>query len=1083
VTREDNKAIKPENILTSHQAQAALDYQGLFAALPGLYLVLTPSFVIVDGSDAYFQATMTKREEVIGRLVFDVFPDNPSDPNADGVKNLRASLENVLKYRKPHTMAIQKYDIRRPEAAGGGFEERYWSPLNSPVFHANGEITYIINRAEDVTEFVRLKQQESEQCRINQALQIRNKQIEAEMYVTAQESAQREQALRDRSVAAQHQAEAAYKQVGQILESMTDGFVALDRDWRITYQNAAGEKVNGKPRTEIIGKTHWEVWAASVGTNIEYQYRRAMAQQIPVEFEHRYYEPPDYDVWLEIRAYPNEDGLAIFYRDITERKRIEAVQRESEAKLRFILDSSEIGEWDLDLTTQPYTTYRSLKHDQIFGYASLLPEWSYEIFLTHVHPDDRIGIDEKFQQTLSNYADWDFECRIIHPDQSIHYIWARSSVYRDINGIPIRLLGMVVDITERKRESEALRESERRFRRLVESNLFGIVFGDSFGKLHYANDYLLNLLGYTLEEFQSEQIRWDELTPPEFGALDAQAVEQLIARGVCEPYEKVYLHKNGRRISILIAAALLQEPYNEIQEVIAFILDLTELKRVSLERDRFFNLSSDMLAIGNLEGYFTQLNPAWEKYLGFSQTQLKAQPYLDFVHPDDKDATLFEAQKLAQGCETIGFSNRYRTASGSYRWISWNVVPFREENIFYAVARDITNSKLAQIEREQLLLREQIAREAAERASRIKDEFLAVLSHELRSPLNPILGWSKLLQSGRLDPAKTIEAHAIIERNAKLQVQLIDDLLDVSRILRGKLVLNAAPLNLGNVILAAIDTVQLVGNAKSIQIITQINPAVSVIGDATRLQQVVWNLLSNAVKFTPKSGKIEVYLRSISNNAQIQVIDTGKGISQEFLPDVFEHFRQEDGSTTRKFGGLGLGLAIVRQIVELHGGTVAADSPGVGQGATFTVQIPLCENVVLSPIPHTDTSLNLNGINILVVDDDSDSREFIAFILEQQQAKVTAVASGLEALEVLTIAPYDLLISDIGMPQMDGYMLIQAIRAKEQGKSILALALTAYAGEFNEQQAINAGFQKHISKPIDANVVIESARALVKHLL
>ena len=952
MTREQVTA--KSNNITGNNLETALDFQALFAALPGLYLVLTPASAIATASDAYLLATMTKREEIVGRFVFDVFPDNPNDPNADGVKNLRASLENVLKYRKPHAMAIQKYDIRRLESNDGGFEERYWSLLNSPVFDANGEITYIINRVEDVTEFVRLQQQHSEQQQLNQALKIRNERIEAEMYVRAQESAQREQALCATSVAAQHQAETAYMQVGQILESMTDAFVALDRDWRITYQNAAGEKINGKPRTEIIGKTHWEVWTASVGTNIEYQYRRAMAEQVPVKFEHHYYAPPDLDVWLEIRAYPNIDGLGIFYRDITESKQAENI----------------------------------------------------------------------------------------------------------------------------------LLESERRFKRLVESNLFGIVFGDCLGKLHYANSYLLNLLGYTLEEFQSKQVRWDELTPKEFTALDTKAVEQLTARGVCEPYEKVYLHKNGRRIPILIAAALVDEPYNETQEVIAFILDLTELKRVSEERDRFFNLSSDMLAIGNLEGYFTQLNPAWEKILGFSQTELKAQPYIKFVHPDDKDATLFEAQKLAQGCEIIGFSNRYRTASGSYRWISWNVVSFPEQNIFYAVARDISNSKLAEIEREQLLLREQTAREAAERASRIKDEFLAVLSHELRSPLNPILGWSKLLQSGKLNPTKTTEAIAIIERNAKLQVQLIDDLLDVSRILRGKLVLNAAPLNLVSVILSAIDTVQLAADAKSIQIKTEINPAVSVIGDATRLQQVVWNLLSNAVKFTPQSGKIKVHLRAISNNAQIQVIDTGKGISQEFLPYVFEHFRQEDGSTTRKFGGLGLGLAIVRQIVELHGGPVAVESPGVGQGAKFTVQIPLSSNAVQTPIPQcTDTSLNLNGINILVVDDDTDSREFIVFILEQQQAKVTAVASGLEALEVLTQATPDLLISDIGMPQMDGYMLIQAIRATERGKLIPAIALTAYVGESNEIQAMNAGFQKHISKPIDADVVVESARALVRHLL
>lgn len=957
MTREQETA--KSNHITGNNLETALDFQALFAAVPGLYLVLTPDFAIAAGSDAYFQATMTKREEVVGRFIFDVFPDNPDDPSAKGVENLQASLESVLKYRKPHTMAIQKYDIRRLESAGGGFEERYWSPQNSPVFDANGDITYIIHRAEDVTEFVRLKQHSSEQRRINQALQIHNEQIEAELYVRAQESAQREQALR-----------------------------AL-----------------------------------------------------------------------------------------------------SEQRLKLALLTAKLGSWELNLTTAKLTcSDRCLAN---FGRSSQAEFCHHQDLLDAIHPEDRERVQAAINYAIENQTDYEIEYRNIWLDGSIHWVLVQGQVICDNSGIPVRMVGVTLDMSERqaalrdrKRAEETLRESERRFKRLVESNLFGIVFGDCFGKLHYANDYILNLLGYTLEEFQSGQVRWDELTPKEFAALDAKGIEQLTARGVCKPYEKVYLHKNGRRIPILIAAALLDEPDNETQEVIAFILDLTELKRVSEERDRFFNLSVDMLAIGNLEGYLTQLNPAWEKVLGFSAAELKAQPYIEFVHPDDREATLIEAQKLTQGCEKSGFENRYRTAYGSYRWFSWNVISFPEQNIFYAIARDISSAKLAEIEREQLLLREQTAREAAERASRIKDEFLAVLSHELRSPLNPILGWSKLLQSGKLNPAKTTEAIAIIERNARLQVQLIDDLLDVSRILRGKLVLNAAPLNLEGVILSAIDTVQLAADAKSIQIQTEINPTVSVIGDATRLQQVVWNLLSNAVKFTLQSGKIKVNLRRIASNAQIQVIDTGKGISQEFLPYVFEHFRQEDGSTTRKFGGLGLGLAIVRQIVELHGGTVAVESRGVGQGATFTVQIPLSSNAVQTPIlQSTEVSSNLSGINILVVDDDTDSREFIAFILEQQQAKVTAVASGLEALEVLTQAPCDLLISDIGMPQMDGYMLIQAIRAKEQGKLIPAIALTAYVGEINEIHAINAGFQKHISKPIDADVVVESARALVRHLL
>ena len=357
-----------------------------------------------------------------------------------------------------------------------------------------------------------------------------------------------------------------------------------------------------------------------------------------------------------------------------------------------------------------------------------------------------------------------------------------------------------------------------------------------------------------------------------------------------------------------------------------------------------------------------------------------------------------------------------------------------------------------------------------------------MLSHELRTPLNPILGWSRLLQNGRLNPAKTTEALATIERNAKLQVQLIDDLLDVSRILRGKLVLDAVPLDLSNVVFAAIDTIRLAANAKSQQITTEITPNVTVIGDTTRLQQIVWNLLSNAVKFTPQGEKIEVSLKCVDINAEIKVKDTGKGINPDFLPHVFDHFQQEDASTTRKFGGLGLGLAIARQLVELHGGTVAVDSPGEGLGATFTVKIPLASDIIQTPRLQSANLLttNLSGINILVVDDEPDSRDFVAFALAQEQANVTTVASGSEALKAIAQTVPDLLISDIGMPGMDGYTLMRTIRASQQGKAIPAIALTAYAGEINEQGAMEAGFQRHIAKPVDPNLVVAIALELVR---
>lgn len=370
---------------------------------------------------------------------------------------------------------------------------------------------------------------------------------------------------------------------------------------------------------------------------------------------------------------------------------------------------------------------------------------------------------------------------------------------------------------------------------------------------------------------------------------------------------------------------------------------------------------------------------------------------------------------------------------------------------------------------------------------RIKDEFLAVLSHELRSPLNPILGWTSLLRKGSLDQSKIAYAVQSIERNAKLQVQLIEDLLDISRILQGKLSLNVMPVDLGAVIKAALETVQLAAVAKSVRIQTTISSTpVRINGDAARLQQVVWNLLSNAVKFTPNDGEITVALTIAGTDAQISVSDTGKGINPDFIPYIFEHFRQEDGATTRKFGGLGLGLAIARQIVELHGGSIQAESLGIEQGATFTVKLPLPKHndyqISNQPISDGLTSsftLPLLNVKILVVDDEFDTRELVVFVFEQAGPIVTSVASAIAALSVLVEFKPDVLVSDIGMPEMDGYMLIRKIRAMSLNKPIPALALTAYAGEINSKQAVEAGFQRHISKPIDPEVLVQTIVALI----
>jgi len=399
------------------------------------------------------------------------------------------------------------------------------------------------------------------------------------------------------------------------------------------------------------------------------------------------------------------------------------------------------------------------------------------------------------------------------------------------------------------------------------------------------------------------------------------------------------------------------------------------------------------------------------------------------------------------------------------------------------ISNNITDRVQIERDRERILQEKQAALAESERVNRIKDEFLAVLSHELRSPLNPILGWTKLLQTRKLDETKTIAALETIERNAKAQCQLIDDLLDMARVLRGKLTLNVAPVNLLRAIEAAIDTVQTAAIAKSIQIHSMLSDVRQVAGDAVRLQQIVWNLLTNAVKFTPSGGRIDIRLEQIDNQAQITITDTGKGISPDFLPHIFESFCQEDASVTRNHGGLGLGMAIVYQLVEAHGGTVTADSLGEGKGATFTIRLPLLSvnSEESRSNPLREQNLDLTGVRVLIIDDELDSRELLSAMMAQAGADAMTVASAAEFLTALESFQPDVLVSDIGMPEIDGYTLLKQVRylSPEQGGQVPAIALTAYAGEIDQQQAIAAGFQKHIAKPIEPDQLVVAIVSLL----
>jgi len=408
-----------------------------------------------------------------------------------------------------------------------------------------------------------------------------------------------------------------------------------------------------------------------------------------------------------------------------------------------------------------------------------------------------------------------------------------------------------------------------------------------------------------------------------------------------------------------------------------------------------------------------------------------------------------------------------------------------------ALSAEIEERERIEQERVDLLKREQAARLEAEAANRLKDEFLATLSHELRTPLNAIMGWAHVLGQSSGDRSTVQRAADVIRQNAAAQAQLIEDILDVSRIVGGRLVLDTGPVQMREVIEDAIDSLAPASSAKGIQVERALADGVQVYGDRDRLQQIVWNLVSNALKFTPKGGRVEVELRGIEGDAAVRVTDTGIGIPADFLPFVFDRFRQADSSMSRRHSGLGLGMAIVRHLVELHGGTVSAESDGEGQGATFRLRLPMRAGAPAaagmaeprsSRFDGTDEALEyLHGVHVLIVEDDADSRNVLALLLQNLGALVEAVPSAREAVDRVATRRPDVLVSDIGMPEEDGYSLIRRVRQMpaDLAKKLPAIALTAYARRQDAEAALGAGFDCHLSKPVAPAELVRAIKKVV----
>jgi PAS domain S-box-containing protein len=505
--------------------------------------------------------------------------------------------------------------------------------------------------------------------------------------------------------------------------------------------------------------------------------------------------------------------------------------------------------------------------------------------------------------------------------------------------------------------------------------------------------------------------------------------------------------------------------------------------------------SSDDAIVGKtLDGQIRTWNAGAERVFGYTSEEAIGRSITMLMPPDRVHEEAMIVATLSRGERIDHYETERVTKDGRRIHISLSVSPIRDATgtIVGAakIARDITVRKMIDERREEALAREQAARNSAEQANRAKDAFLAMVSHELRSPLSPILAWVRMLQQGVLDEAKTQRALASIERSARAQAQLVDDLLDISRIVFGKLRLQMATVNLDAVATAAVEIGRPAADAKGIRLdIVLDRDPVSVTGDSQRLQQVIWNVVSNAIKFTPRDGQIRLTLERMDTGVQIAVSDTGRGITPEFLPHLFESFRQAETGPTRAYGGLGLGLAIVRHIVELHGGTVQAASEGEGRGATISIWLPGVLPERPDPRLHPPTMAGdrqysdviLTGLRILVVDDEPATGELLSALFAGSGAEVRVAMSGLEGLDEVTRWRPDVVVSDIGMPGEDGCALIASVRELDGDLGrVPAIALTAYASPEDRARIFSAGFHVHIVKPFEPGELVAAVANIAR---
>ncbi|HEV7300711.1 MAG TPA: PAS domain S-box protein, partial [Tepidisphaeraceae bacterium] len=932
--------------------------------------------------------------------------------------------------------------------------------------HALGTLCVLDHRPRDLTD----SQQEALRALARQVMS----QLELRRALVAQS---RESAAREEAEAAVRQSEARF---AAMFEASLDCIVGMDHAGRVTAWNAAAEQTFGYSHAEAVGQ---EMARLIIPPALREAHRNGLARYLArgegpilgrrIELTAIRKSGDEFPVELTISPV-SVDGVQLFrgqLRDLTERKR-------AEAALRHATEATEaaLSRWQAVVGCMADGVV-------VADAAGNLPEWNAAALEMHGYA----SLDEvrkhlnDFPEVLELTSDdgrvvplreWPmsrvlrgetflgYEVGVRRLDAELQRVISYSgSPVLDDHGQVVLAVLTLHDVTAQRRAQGALRSSEELVRTIAENSTQGLAMMNERGYCTYANKSWLDMTGYSAEKIGSRPLH--DLVhhhypdgrpyPMHECPIDRALPENFDVRA----HEDLFFRKDGSAFPVLVAASPIfrdGRPVStviEIRDVTDALRDEAALRESEQRLRAVFEQTEAGIAQADLTGRFVLANDRYAQIVGRSHAELLDLRMQDITHPDDLSRNLGLLQTAVGDGKPFVIEKRYVRPDGSEVWVSNSVSLMKDRDGqpsgVIAASVDITDRKRAEADRDRLLEAERAARTEAERAGRMKDEFLATLSHELRTPLNAILGWSQIVKRPSASTEDMAQGIGVIERNARAQAQIIEDLLDMSRIISGKVRLDVQRLSLEPILRAAVESATPAADAKGIRVQAVLDPlAGPVNGDPARLQQVFWNLLTNAVKFTPRGGRVQVVFERVNSHLEVSVADTGEGIAPEFLPHVFDRFRQADASTTRRHGGLGLGLSIAKQLVELHGGSVRAKSAGEGQGATFIVSLPLAViHPESQPEPDrrhpkaggeaqallTDMCADIAGVKVLVVDDEPDARTLVRRLLEDCNAVVFTAATAAEGMEVLQAERPDVVVSDIGLPTRDGYEFMKQVRA------------------------------------------------------